>query len=622
MTHDAAGTWTGRALPESERRYRAFVVTGSEVIFRMSPDWSEMQLLQGNDVIPETTAPDANWIDLYIHPSDQSMVRAGISQAISKKCPFELEHRVIRVDGTLGWTSSRVVPIFDETGEIIEWFGAARDITARKRDEAELTRLAAEADGQRRLYQTILSNTPDLVYAFDLNHRFTYANKALLSMWGVPWEQAVGKNCLELGYPAWHAAMHDREIDQVITTKQSIRGQVPFEGTNGRRIYDYIFAPVFGSDGEVEAIAGTTRDVTEQQMVEEQLRDTAERLRFMAESMPQKIFTTTSDGKLDYTNRQWNEYCGMTVSEMRENGWRDLIHPDDVEENARAWNESLASGNPFQCLQRFRRSDGAFRWHLTRAQAMRSNIGRIIMWIGSNTDIHEQKSNEDELRRANEDLQQFAYSASHDLQEPLRSISIFSQLLGERYSQRLDGDALQFLEYVRSGARRMESLVHDLLAYTQFAFAEHNTATADTNEALKHALILLDPEIIATKGSITAPALPSVAVEKLHLQQLLTNLLSNALEYRHPERAPRIQIAAERQGTCWLFSIKDNGVGIPPEYKDKIFGLFKRLHSADTHSGTGIGLAICRRIVERYGGKIWVESEPGEGSTFRFTLPA
>src|SRR5262249_55982844 len=184
----------------------------------------------------------------------------------------ELEHRIIRVDGTPGWTLSRAVPILDADGNIVEWFGTARDVTSRRESEETLARIIASSERYRRLYETILSNTPDLVYVFDRNHRFTFANDALLAMWGKTWNEAIGKNCLELGYEPWRAAMHNREIDQVIATKQPIRGEVPFTGTAGRRIYDYIFVPVFGIDGEVEAVAGSTRDITDRKRSENALR--------------------------------------------------------------------------------------------------------------------------------------------------------------------------------------------------------------------------------------------------------------------------------------------------------------------------------------------------------------
>ena len=266
------------ALRESEQRFRAFVTATSDAVYRMSADWQEMRDLDGRQFVADTTHPSRSWMNNYIHPDDQAEVRAAIDAAIRTKSIFELEHRVTRVDGTLGWAFSRAIPLLDADGKIVEWFGTAREVTDRKRADEAVERLTAYSDQQRRLYRTILSSTPDLVYVFGLDHRFTYANDALLAMWGRTWDEAIGKNCLELGYEPWHAAMHDREIDQVIATKQPIRGEVPFSGTNGRRFYDYIFVPVLGDNGEVEAIAGSTRDVTDRRLTEDSLRESERRL--------------------------------------------------------------------------------------------------------------------------------------------------------------------------------------------------------------------------------------------------------------------------------------------------------------------------------------------------------
>lgn len=267
------------ALREQEVRLRALIHASSNAVYSMSPDWSEMRALDGRGFIGDTESPSRSWLDDYIHPDDQAAVRQAIGQAVQDQRPFELEHRVRTVDGSLGWTLSRAVPILDEAGAIAEWFGAATDITPRKRMEAELDAARQQAEGQRRLYEAILTNTPDLAYVFDRSHRFVYANDVLLRMWSKRWDEAIGKTCLELGYEPWHAAMHDREIEQVVATRLPIRGEVPFDGAFGRRMYDYIFVPVFGQGGEVVAVAGTTRDITDIKQMEETLRRQADQLR-------------------------------------------------------------------------------------------------------------------------------------------------------------------------------------------------------------------------------------------------------------------------------------------------------------------------------------------------------
>jgi PAS domain S-box-containing protein len=212
-----------------------------------------------------------------LHPHDFDRCIAIYFSSFEARKEFSIEYRLRRHDGEYRWMLVKGVPRFMSDGEFSGYIGSCIDITERKQVEEILRQSQAEAERQRRLYDTILSNTPDLVYVFDLNHRFTYANDVLLKMWGKTWDEAIGKTCLELGYEPWHAEMHDREIEQVIATKQPTRGEVPFTGTFGRRVYDYIFVPIIGKDGEVEAIAGTTRDITERQQMEATLRETDRR---------------------------------------------------------------------------------------------------------------------------------------------------------------------------------------------------------------------------------------------------------------------------------------------------------------------------------------------------------
>jgi PAS domain S-box-containing protein len=267
-----------RQIAASEQRYRTLVLATSDVVFRMSADWSEMTQLEGRQVMVDTVAPSREWVTTYLPASERPHVLAALTAARDARRPVEIEHGVYRRDGSLGWVTTRVVPLLDDEGVVVEWFGTARDVTDRRDADAQVARLTAQADQERRLYHTVLSNTPDLVYVFDLDHRFAYANPALLQLWGRTWDDAVGKTCLELGYEPWHAQMHDREIDQVISTARPIRGEVPFNGTNGRRMYDYIFVPVIGADGTVEAVAGTTRDVTERRAAEDAAHQSEQRL--------------------------------------------------------------------------------------------------------------------------------------------------------------------------------------------------------------------------------------------------------------------------------------------------------------------------------------------------------
>ncbi len=352
----------------------------------------------------------------------------------------------------------------------------------------------------------------------------------------------------------------------------------------------------------------------------EEAEKARERFRFMAESMPQKIFTANRQGGVDYRNRQWTDFSGLSFEQLEDLGWTQLLHPDDLEESLLQWQHAIATGEPFHVQHRFRRADGAYRWHLSRALAMGDMSGNISMWIGSSTDIHEQKEKEDELRRANDDLQQFAYSASHDLQEPIRNVAVYSEIISRRYRNVLDSDGQKFLGFLTEGGRRLATLIDDLLAYTRAGALEGPLGTISAGSVLQQTLSSLAEAIRESNAIVTSDPLPEVYVGEAHLQQVFQNLIGNALKYR-TEDSPRIHIHASNQGTAWRFAVQDNGIGIDPQYKENIFGVFKRLHRDQKYGGTGIGLAICQRVVERYGGRIWVDSTPGKGATFYFTLP-
>jgi PAS domain S-box-containing protein len=374
----------------------------------------------------------------------------------------------------------------------------------------------------------------------------------------------------------------------------------------------------------LDVLARQAADLIERKRAEAELLLSEARFRQLADAMPQIVWTARPDGFLDYYNERWYEFTGFSRERLGDISWQPVLHPDDLKRCYDAWYVSVQSGQPFNVELRFwDRFERRWRWFMGRALPVLGKDGRIVKWFGTSTDIDDQKRVEAELRRANQDLEQFAYSASHDLQEPLRSIKIYGELLADRYGGKLDGQALEFLDYLRIGASRMEVLVRDLLTYTQVTRLDVPAEAADANEALAATLANLAGAIAESGASVTSDPLPAVRVHDTHLRQLFQNLLGNAIKYRSPERPPVVHVSAELQheSGSWVFTVSDNGIGIAPEYKEHIFGLFKRLHTSDEYSGTGIGLAICQRIVERYNGRIWVESELGEGSRFIVALP-
>ncbi len=241
-------------------------------------------------------------------------------------------------------------------------------------------------------------------------------------------------------------------------------------------------------------------------------------------------------------------------------------------------------------------------------------------------DVGARKRSEQNIRRANRDLEQFAFTASHDLREPLRNVAIYSQLLQQRYGGKLDQEADLFLGYITEGAKRMSSMVADLLEYTRvidFDEAQMPVPPLDSSQVLVGVLKDLEGAIDEGGVAVTFDPLPMLSIGENLLQQIFANLIENAIKYRTESGLPKVHISAEQHEGVWQFSVRDNGIGIAPGYHDQVFGIFKRLHAPGSKfSGTGIGLAICQRIVDREGGRLWVESVLGQGSTFRFTLPA
>jgi signal transduction histidine kinase len=226
-----------------------------------------------------------------------------------------------------------------------------------------------------------------------------------------------------------------------------------------------------------------------------------------------------------------------------------------------------------------------------------------------------------ELARSNSDLQQFAYVASHDLQEPLRMVASYTQLLAKRYKGKLDADADEFIAYAVGGASRMQKLIQDLLSYSRVDTQGQAGEPTPVGSVLDYALGNLRAALEESRAEVTRDPLPTVMADERQLLQVFQNLLSNALKFRG-EQPPRVHVSAERRGNEWVFSVRDNGIGIDPQYAGRIFVVFQRLHNISEYPGTGIGLAICKKIVERHGGRIWMESQPGQGATFYFTLPA
>jgi two-component system, OmpR family, sensor histidine kinase VicK len=604
-------------LTESEERFRALVNATSDMVYRMSADWKVMRQLTGGDFLAETGAPISNWIDKYIYSEDQERVLLATQDAIRTKSIFSLEHRVQRADGSIGWTFSRAVPIQNKQGEIIEWFGAVNDISSRKQMEFALGTAKELSEQQKRLLETIASSTPDLIYVFDLNYCFTYANDALLTMWGKTWENAIGRKLLENGYEPWHAEMHEREIDTVVATKKQIRGEVSFPHAElGRRIYDYIFTPVINQEGVVEAVAGTTRDITEIRLAEITLAESEARFRNMAEGSNIYIAMSDETGRIIYVNQAWMKFTGRHEPELMDFNWTSILHPEDRERHLEVYQDAINSQSSFHDSYRLRTGDGQYRWLLVDGSVRRYNDGSFAGHIGAAVDITELK--EDEQRKND-----FISMVSHELKTPLTSTLAYIQLSKARVFENKDDLTWTMLERTEKQVRKMTGMINSFLNLSRLESGKIQVELQPVDLQTLMKDVLQEVQVTINTHEVIFEPFDKICVSADYekIGQVIQNLISNATKYSAKHR--RVYVSAGIAGADACITVRDEGIGIREDDLPKIFDRFYRVHDFETRniSGFGIGLYLCAEIIKRHGGKIWAESKPGTGSAFHFTLP-
>ena len=355
---------------------------------------------------------------------------------------------------------------------------------------------------------------------------------------------------------------------------------------------------------------------------ERELRDTETMMERIHASLPVVVAVHRPDlSEVLYLNPRFESLYGVPADAILEDPsvFVDLVHSDDRERIEGAIERDLPHGD-FEEEYRIVRPDGEMRWVEAWSETLERDEGPSGLVITVAQDVTERKRAEFELRRSNEELQQFAYVASHDLQEPLRMVTSYLQLIERRYADRLDEKGSRFIDFAVDGAERMKRLINGLLQYSRVHTQGERLTLTDVDEVLDEALANLRAPLRESGATIRREDLPVVPVDASQLALVFQNLISNAIKFRDGD-APEIEIEVAERPEAWLFSVSDDGVGFDPELSDQMFVLFRRLHGRDEYSGTGIGLALCRRVVERHGGRIWAESEPGEGSTFYFTLP-
>ncbi|HEY2845435.1 MAG TPA: PAS domain S-box protein [Bryobacteraceae bacterium] len=592
------------ALREGEERFRTLANNISQLAWmtdeKGSISWYNQRWFDYTGTTLETMA---GWGWKAVHHAEHvQRVVDKWSRCLEQGEVWEDTFPLLGRDGEYRWFLSRAVPIRDPQGRVLRWFGTNTDIGEIKDAQEHLTEMAGR-------YRTLLETAPDGIVVVNQAGEIVLLNAQAEEQFGYSRHELTGRpvsGILPQGF------LHGR-------TESDSRAGI--EVLARRRDHSEFSAEILlrtVQRGEETLTTAAVRDISARKAAEKSLAESNGRARGLLDAAPDALVVVGADGRMVLANARAaaqlgyrpEELNGQPVTKIIPAGWQ---HQCEQKHATAAIELELRrkDGSAFPaelCLSAFETSEGvlvtaAFREITLRKQA-EEDVARKI----------------EALTRANEELGQFAYTASHDLQEPLRMVASYTGLLSKRYKGKLDADADDFIAFAADGAIRMQQLIQGLLAYSRVGTRGRELTGVSSEDAFRQALMNLRATIERSQAVITHDPLPVVLADENQLIQVFQNLLSNGVLYQNPG-TPQVHVSASQNGDQkWIFSVRDNGLGIEAQHFAKIFEVFQRLHGRDRFPGTGIGLAICKRIVERHGGTISVESQPGAGSTFRFAL--
>ncbi len=538
-------------------------------------------------------------------------------------------------NGDIFWNSFSIAPVTNEQNELSYWVAIERDVTERKRAEE----MMQDSEEKRRL---IMNAALDAIICIDTNGMVTFWNPQAEKIFGWKDHEVIGHKLSNIIIPEAFRNLHDSGMEQYMRTGYGPALNTLLEFNAVKR--DGSLFPIeltvlpIKQDSD-EFFCAFIRDITDRRRSEIEIRNSNERYELVAKATSDAIWDWNIRSKTVVRPGDGLEKLFGYDSRMADadyHFWDQHVHPDDLDKVRNKRNELLfqSSDQYWEDEYRFKKADGSYAVVYDRGYVIRNKQGEAIRMIGSTQDITELKRSEQQLlelnqvleRRAtelsdsNNELERFAYVASHDLQEPLRMVSSFLQLLEKQYASQLDDKAREYINFAVGGAERMKRLILDLLTYSRVGMQKQQFAQVDMNQVLKNVMQIFSSRIEKENIHFTANILPEIWGSASHLQQLMQNLIGNAIKYKGTE-APEIEIGYREEVSHYIFFIRDNGIGINEKYFEKIFVVFQRLHPTSQYSGTGIGLAICKKIVDMHQGTIWVESEEQKGSTFFFSIP-
>jgi PAS domain S-box-containing protein len=632
---------SAQLLIANEKRFRTLVENSGDGIIVLSPHGKAKYVSPSVGKILGYTEQEVLQVDIFglVHPDEIPLVNLTMEKAMANPgLPIQAPAaRVRHRDGRWRWLEATVTNMLHDPSidGIVDNF---RDVTEKIIGEQQLQRSREQLREERKLLRTLVDNLPINVYTKDTELRKTLANRADFEYCGFDNEEAVlGKSDFDFfsHESAANSLSQDREI---LRTGEGIIGsEERHVKIDGRETWFLISKiPLKNAEGKVNGLLGISYNISERRETEEKIRIAKERYELVNKATNDVIYEWDIANNVSYWGEGYETVFGLTrtLGETSSQTWVDNLHPDEREELLET--TLAAFKEKKQTLSRelrFRCGDGTYKTVFDNLIILYSPQGIAVKIVGAMKDITELKKNEISIRELNEnlnrralelansnaELERFAYVASHDLQEPLRMVSSFMQLLQKKYENQLDETASQYISYAVDGAERMKQLILDLLEYSRVGTNQDNRVKTDMNDLTNQVLNIFSDKIQQTGAVIKVDPLPAIKVNASQVAQLMQNLIGNAFKYNKSEK-PEVEIGCMEQNNAWQFYIKDNGIGIDPKFYDKVFVIFQRLHNKNQYSGTGIGLAICKKIVEKHGGTIWIESAPGKGSTFFFTI--
>ena len=509
-------------------------------------------------------------------------------------------------------------------------FGVIQNIHILYRTAERMTRQVSQSEAKLR---GIIDQAFNFIGLLSRDGIVLDGNRTALDAAGVSADEVLGK-------PFWETPWWTHSTEMQERLKESIRranaGETDrFEATHptpdGSLIYvDFTLKPLRDESGEIIYLVPEGRNITEQKSAVDALLTAELRLENALDGAEIGVWDWNVVTDEVFVSPQLTAQLGSTETWTSLSDWTDNLHPDDQDEAERVIADYLSGEIPeYESTFRLKHVDGSYRSIFSRGQLLRDEGGEPLRMVGVHIDITERVKQQkrlteqaEELKASNTELEQFAYVASHDLQEPLRAISGYAQLLSENYSDSLDEKGKGYAQRTVEGARRMQKLISDLLEYSRVSRKGKLFKLTNLADSVREAQVLLDAPIQETNAVIQVSGLPMVIADSSQMVRLFQNLIGNAIKYR-AEATPKIEISSTRNADngFWEIRVKDNGIGIAREHAERVFVIFQRLHSRTDYPGTGIGLAVCRRIVERHGGRMHVQQNSDAGSTFVFTLP-